>query len=252
MTANRKFTPNQRIIYSAVLNAQLAVYEMLKPGTDWVECHKAAEKAILEKVSERSERAFWKTRAMRCASTTELTTQLVWWRLLHSAQLIEVGVVQMADAAKVEELVEKRLGGVFMPHGLGHFIGIDTHDVGGYLEGHPKRNPGPGLKSLRTARIMQESMCLTVEPGCYFIDCVIDDALADPNLGKHINAEKIAAFRGTGGVRLEDVVAITADGMENYTNCPRTMDEVEHVLSGGKWPPPSDEAPKLFRKYLVK
>jgi Xaa-Pro dipeptidase len=46
-------------------------------------------------------------------------------------------------------------GRLLQPHGLGHFIGLDTHDVGGYLEGHPERDSRPGLRSLRTARQIQ-------------------------------------------------------------------------------------------------
>jgi Xaa-Pro dipeptidase len=156
----------------------------------------------------------------------------------------------------VEELVEMRLGAVFMPHGLGHLIGIDTHDVGGYLKDQtPDRSVLPGLKSLRTARIMQPNMTMTVEPGCYFIDPLLDEALAedvDNPLSNYLHKERLAEFRGMGGVRLEDVVGITTEGVENYTNCPRTIQEVEHVMSGGKWPPRKDEAPELFRTQLVK
>ena len=46
-------------------------------------------------------------------------------------------------------------GHVFQPHGLGHFMGMDVHDVGGYLEGHPERREGPSLRSLRTARTLK-------------------------------------------------------------------------------------------------
>ena len=125
-----------------------------------------------------------------------------------------------------------RLGAVFMPHGLGHFIGIDTHDVGGYLEGNPKRSTLPGLKSLRTSRVMQENMTVTVEPGCYFIDHLLDEALADDSpLKPFLNAKLLEEYRGFGGVRLEDVLAITADGCVNYTLCPRTVNEIEHVMA---------------------
>ena len=67
---------------------------------------------------------------------------------------------------------QANLAATFQPHGLGHFLGLDVHDVGGYLEGHPDRPEKPGLQSLRTARVLQPGMFITVEPGCYFIDYV--------------------------------------------------------------------------------
>ena len=72
----------------------------------------------------------------------------------------------------VEEMLEKRVGAVFMPHGLGHFLGLDMHDVGGYLGDALPRSNLSGLKSLRTTRTLKERMVITIEPGCYFIDTV--------------------------------------------------------------------------------
>jgi len=101
-------------------------------------------------------------------------------------------------------------------------------------------------------------MVITVEPGCYFIDALLDRAAADPKQAPHLNMDKIAKFRGFGGVRLEDGtswwsfshmlrvlelsfgcvvvdVVVTADGIENLTKVPRTVEEVEKVMaSGGK------------------
>jgi Xaa-Pro dipeptidase len=212
--ANGSFTAKQKDVFEGVLNAQRAVYAILKPGVSWVKCHEAAEAAILTK-------------------------------------LAEIGIV-VSGTRSIEELVDMRLGAVFMPHGLGHFIGIDTHDVGGYLAGNPNRSTLPGLKSLRTSRIMQENMTVTVEPGCYFIDHLLDEALADDSpLKPFLNAELLEEYRGFGGVRLEDVVAITAHGCVNYTLCPRTVKEIEHVMAGGKWPPTKDDSPELLRERLT-
>lgn len=203
-----------RAIYNAVLNAQVAVYDMIRPGVSWVDCHKQAEACILE-------------------------------------GLASIGVVVQGDRA-ISDLVEMRLGAVFMPHGLGHLIGIDTHDVGGYLDGHPPRSNLRGLAKLRTSRILEPNMTLTVEPGCYFIDHLLDEALQeDSTLRFYLNEEKLNSLRGRGGVRLEDVVVVTEDGCKNFTLCPRTINEVESVMAGAKWPPTKDEAPALRRERLT-
>jgi Xaa-Pro dipeptidase len=132
---------------------------------------------------------------------------------------------------EIEEMVEKRLGAVFMPHGLGHFIGLDVHDVGGYLGDALPRSQYPGLKSLRTTRTLKERMCITIEPGCYFIDTLLDRALQDENLKLFINAEALKAYRGIGGVRIEDDVVIWEKGNENMSHAlPRTVEEIESFM----------------------
>ena len=86
-------------------------------------------------------------------------------------------------------------------------------------------------------------MVLTVEPGCYFIDALLEPALADPVHARFLVPEAIARYRGFGGVRLEDVVVVTPSGAENLTLCPRTVAEVEAVMRNGEWPPAVDAAP---------
>ena len=84
------------------------------------------------------------------------------------AALVKGGLL----VGEVDDMINAKLDAVFQPHGLGHFIGLDVHDVGGYLPGHPERSKRPGLQNLRTARELRAGMVITVEPGCYFIDVV--------------------------------------------------------------------------------
>ncbi|CAN6456958.1 unnamed protein product [Victoria cruziana] len=147
-------------------------------------------------------------------------------------ECLRTGGVLIGD---VNEMMEARLGAVFMPHGLGHFLGIDTHDPGGYGKGMD-RPMERGLKSLRTVRVLQEGMVITVEPGCYFIDALLLPALEDSNLSKFIKRDELCRFKKFGGVRIESDVHVTANGCQNLTNCPREAWEIEAVMAGAPWP----------------
>ena len=72
----------------------------------------------------------------------------------------------------VDDMIKAGVNAVFQPHGLGHLLGLDVHDVGGYLPHTPSRSSEPGLNKLRMARPLLAGMVLTIEPGCYFIDWV--------------------------------------------------------------------------------
>eukprot|EP01135_Chromosphaera_perkinsii_P007121 Nk52_evm4s704 gene=Nk52_evmTU4s704 len=130
----------------------------------------------------------------------------------------------------VDEMMEKFMGSVFMPHGLGHFMGLDVHDCGGYPKG-TQRSTEPGLRSLRCGRELKAGMVLTVEPGVYFIDAVLDPAMADEEKSKFFVKEKINKFRGFGGVRLEDDVIVTETGIKNMTLCPREIEDIEKLMA---------------------
>uniref|UniRef100_UPI00358FFB0E xaa-Pro dipeptidase n=1 Tax=Myxine glutinosa TaxID=7769 RepID=UPI00358FFB0E len=152
------------------------------------------------------------------------------------AQLTELGLVR-GDPAAMEAV---HLGAVFMPHGLGHLLGCDVHDVGGYPQG-TERIDAPGLRSLRTTRALQHGMVLTIEPGIYFIDHLLDQALSDPVLAPFLDRPALQRFRGFGGVRIEDNIVVTESGAELMTTVPRTVDEVEHLMAEGR-----DGAAKSF------
>jgi len=99
----------------------------------------------------------------------------VFWTDMHllanrvMLTLLKEGGLLVGD---VEDMIEVGLNEVFQPHGLGHLVGLDVHDVGGYLPHLPERSKLAGVRNLRTARQLLPGMVFTVEPGCYFVDSV--------------------------------------------------------------------------------
>ncbi|CDW86992.1 peptidase d [Stylonychia lemnae] len=196
---NGKFTQKQREIYEIVLKASREVQSIMKPGASWVDMHLLAERIIL-------------------------------------TGLRDLGLV----SGDIEEMIEGRVGYIFMPHGLGHLIGVEVHEVGGYLEGiTPERRQGPGLKNLRTARVLDNGITITVEPGLYFRDFLLDGEFGDDLKIdiKYLNREKIREYQQEiSGVRIEDVVLVTQDGIENFSSgLPRTVEEIEACMRGEEW-----------------
>jgi Xaa-Pro dipeptidase len=146
--------------------------------------------------------------------------------------LRELGLLK----GELDELLAHHVPALFMPHGLGHLMGLDVHDVGGYPEGVPRIDE-PGIRSLRCGRDLAAGMVITVEPGVYFIDALLDSALADPARARFLDAAVLARFRRIGGVRIEDDVLVGVDGADNLTDVPRTIDEVEAAMAGAAWRP---------------
>jgi Xaa-Pro dipeptidase len=117
-----------------------------------------------------------------------------------------------------EALYEQRVTHAFFPHGVGHLIGLQTHDVGGFMAGpagdtiaKPEDQP-----FLRLTRVVEEGMAFTVEPGLYFIDMLLA-GLKSGAAAKSVDWARVDALRPFGGVRIEDDVVVTADGIENLT-----------------------------------
>ncbi|CAJ1414196.1 unnamed protein product [Effrenium voratum] len=136
----------------------------------------------------------------------------------------------------VDDMMAAGLMFHFMPHGLGHQLGLDVHDVGGYAPGTFKKDDPKMQENLRLGRVLKENMVLTVEPGFYFIDYLIEEALADPVKSKFINQEKLHEFwPAVGGIRIEDDVVVTATGCRVLTCVPRTVAEIEAVMAGANW-----------------
>lgn len=149
--------------------------------------------------------------------------------LLSDKVILEEFVKNGLLIGDVDSMLEERISALFCPHGLGHLIGIDTHDVGGYPVG-TERSKKPGLKSLRLNRKLEAGMVLTIEPGVYFIDFLLDEAFADPVKSKFLVKNEIDKYRGIGGVRIEDNIYINETGSELLTNVPRTVEEIETFM----------------------
>ncbi len=144
--------------------------------------------------------------------------------------LRDVGILK----GSVDDLVAHHLPALFMPHGLGHLMGLDVHDVGGYPAG-VSRIDEPGIRSLRCGRALEAGMLITVEPGLYFIDALLEPALADSVTARFLSTSVLERFRRLGGVRIEDDVLVTAGGSDNLTHVPRETDDIEAVMAGAAW-----------------
>ncbi|MEX0771918.1 MAG: aminopeptidase P family protein [Balneolales bacterium] len=120
----------------------------------------------------------------------------------------------------VDELMDKNIFSLFFPHGLGHLMGLDTHDVGGYPKG-VKKIERPGVKYLRARITLEPGMVLTIEPGLYMIPALLKPAFEDPEQAKYLNTSRLKELLHLGGVRIEDNVIVTEKGMENMTTVPK-------------------------------
>lgn len=115
------------------------------------------------------------------------------------------------------EAVKAGAAALFMPHGLGHMMGLDVHDMENLGEVYVGYNGQPkstqfGRKSLRLGRELEPGFVLTIEPGIYFIPELIDMWQKENRFGEFINYEKVATYKDFSGIRNEEDYLITADG----------------------------------------
>lgn len=117
-----------------------------------------------------------------------------------------------------DSLLESGVTSAFFPHGVGHLLGIQVHDVGGFMENESGTtiDPPSGHPFLRLTRVLQEDMVLTIEPGIYVIDMLLENLRGTP-AENQVNWENVDWLRPFGGIRIEDDVRVLADGCENLT-----------------------------------
>jgi len=117
-----------------------------------------------------------------------------------------------------ERLMADKIPHKFMPHGVGHLLGIQVHDVGGHqidIDGH-QQAPPEDSPALRNTRLIQENMVFTIEPGLYFIPMLLDPERSSKQ-GNAIDWKLIEDLIPLGGIRSEDNVRVTKDSAENLT-----------------------------------
>ncbi|MDX1699720.1 MAG: M24B family metallopeptidase, partial [Melioribacteraceae bacterium] len=154
---------------------------------------------------------------------------------IEAAKVIAKGLTDLGIMkGDVEEAVENGAHALFFPHGLGHMMGLDVHDMENLGENYVgydkslKRSKQFGLAYLRLGKELKSGYVVTVEPGCYFIPALIDKWESEKKHSNFINYEKLKEYRDFGGIRIEDDVLVTDQGFKVLgIPIPKTVDEVE-------------------------
>ncbi|MBQ4520493.1 MAG: aminopeptidase P family protein [Bacteroidaceae bacterium] len=164
------------------------------------------------------------------------------WKAVHlevcrvlTNGLKELGLMR----GDIDEAVAAGAHALFMPHGLGHMMGLDVHDMEDlgqiYVGYDDEIRPSTqfGLASLRMGRRLEEGFVITDEPGIYFIPALIDQWRAEGLHSDFLNYDAIEKYKDFGGIRLEDDVLITATGSRflGQKRIPLYIDEVEEIMN---------------------
>jgi len=158
---------------------------------------------------------------------------------LGSSKIIVKGLTNLGLIhGDVDEMVAAGVQGLFMPHGLGHNMGLDVHDMEnlgenyvGY-EDNQTRSTQMGLRSLRMARPLKPGHVITDEPGIYFIPALIEKWKKEGHNAQYINFDKLEDYYDFGGIRLEDDLLITETGARllGSKRLPITVKDVENEM----------------------
>ncbi|KAH6712086.1 putative Xaa-Pro aminopeptidase pepP [Leptodontidium sp. 2 PMI_412] len=138
--------------------------------------------------------------------------------------LLKLGILQGAK----EDIMRTRTSVAFFPHGLGHYLGMDTHDTGGHANYADKDTI---FRYLRVRGALPAGAIITVEPGIYFCRFIIEPYLRDPVHAAYINFDVLNKYWDVGGVRIEDNLLITKDGYVNLTTAVKDVAEMEKLIN---------------------
>ncbi len=154
---------------------------------------------------------------------------------LETARVIAEGLIAAGlMKGDPKSAVEAGAHALFFPHGLGHMMGLDVHDMEDLGENHvgydekTQRSTQFGLAYLRMARELKPGYVMTVEPGIYFIPALIDQWKEEGKHSDFINYAKVEEYKNFGGIRIEDDILITTDGCRVLGKpIPKTVEEIE-------------------------
>jgi Xaa-Pro aminopeptidase len=165
----------------------------------------------------------------------------VGYRDIHeiAKRTIVDGLVQLSILrGDVDGLLQRGAAAIFFPHGVGHIIGLDVHDMedlgdrAGYAPGR-ERAQRFGDAYLRLDRDLAEGMLVTIEPGFYQVAGILEDPQYTGAVGDDLNRTELAKYADVRGIRIEDDVLVTADGSEVLTRgVPKQAGEVEAMMAG--------------------
>lgn len=196
------FNPRQRAAYDAVLEANRASIELVRPGVRYRDAH--------------------------------LESARILCRFARDEGLL---------VGDVDGLVEQGAHAVFFPHGVGHLLGLDVHDLelygdaAGYGPGR-SRSDQFGLGFLRLDRDLEPGMVVTIEPGFYVVPAILGDRSLRDRLGRSVDWAAAEAWIGFGGIRIEDDVLVTPGNPEILSEeIPSSADEVESAVGGAAGSP---------------
>jgi Xaa-Pro aminopeptidase len=138
----------------------------------------------------------------------------------------------------VDEALKAEAHTLFMPHGLGHQMGMDVHDMEGLGEDYvgydenTKRATTFGTAYLRLGKELKPGFVLTVEPGIYFIPDLIDQFRAEGKFADFVNYDKVETYKDFGGIRIEDDILVTETGYRVLGKpIPKTIEEIEATMA---------------------
>lgn len=152
--------------------------------------------------------------------------------LAHAIAVKGLQKLGILERGTVEEIRRSGASSIFFPHGLGHHVGLEVHDV----SAQPITANGRWIREFvpqMSTPLLQEGMVITIEPGVYFNKLALQNAQLLP-LAKYINFEKTEQYIPIGGVRIEDDLLVTGTGYENLTTAPKGEEMFEILRGRGK------------------